>query len=67
MSRYSDLRWKIADLEKELAEYKAAYKRLSDDIRNNWLEMAAKDKKIEELKKKIEELKKQQQQTQQHQ
>ena len=49
MSRYSDLRWRIADLEKALEEEKALNNRLMKEVNRHWLEVRAKDATIEEL------------------
>lgn len=58
MSRYSDLRWKIADLEKELEEEKIYNKKLHESLREYSLMIHAQDKTIEELRQVISAVKK---------
>ena len=49
MSKYSDLRWKIADMEKALAEEKAYSKGLRKDLERYVWQIYEKDKEINEL------------------
>jgi hypothetical protein len=53
MSRYSDLRWKIADLEKELEEEKIYNKKLLGQIETYIHMICDQEKTIEELKQLI--------------
>ena len=50
MSKYADLRWKIADLEKAPKEEKIYSQRLREDIERYIRMMYAKDNAIKELK-----------------
>ena len=54
MSRYADLRWKIADLEKKIEEEKIINKRLNEDLWMKHFEIHEKDNEIAMLKKIIE-------------
>ena len=49
MSRYSDLRWKIADLEKKLEEEKIYNKKLKDELEHKVLIIYSLEKDIEEM------------------
>lgn len=53
MSRYSDLRWKISDLEKQLEEEKICAKKAWEQVEHYIRVIYAKDKTIEELKRTI--------------
>lgn len=57
MSRYADLRWKIADLEKKIEEEKIINRRLNEDLRIKYYEIHAKENEIEQLKTIIEKIK----------
>ena len=56
MSKYADLRWKIADLEKELERVKNAYRVLEEYRDKKVIELYCKEKEIEELRNKIKSL-----------
>ena len=49
MSKYADLRWKIADLEKKLEEEKIINKRYQQEISNLLFQIYDKDKECEEM------------------
>ena len=56
MSRYSDLRWKISDLEKELAEEKVYTKKLHEELNTVFSLLVDKEREIERLKCVINEI-----------
>lgn len=49
MSRYSDLRWKIADLEKKLEEEEVYNKKLKDELEHKVLTIYSLEKDIKEM------------------
>lgn len=49
MSRYSDLRWKIADLEKKLEEEKIYNKKLKDELEHKVLIIYSLEKEIKKM------------------
>lgn len=53
MSKYADLRWKIADLEKALEEEKIYNKKLREDIEQYIRLLYARDNEIKELRQVI--------------
>ena len=50
MSKYADLRWKIADLEKDLEKERNFSERMVEELRKLDRKLRAKDNEIEELK-----------------
>lgn len=56
MSRYADLRWKIADLEKELEAEKTYSRKLLKDMERYILMIYQKDKDIEMMKCALEKM-----------
>ena len=56
MSRYADLRWKIADLEKALEKEKNCTERLFKELSKKDLQIASRDKEIENLRDMINRL-----------
>ena len=57
MSKYADLRWKIADLEKALEQEKTYSKKLRGDMEKYILMVYEKDKIIDELTALVRKLK----------
>lgn len=50
MSKYADLRWKIADIEKDLEKERNFSERMVEELRKLDWKLRAKDNEIEELK-----------------
>lgn len=53
MSKYANLRWKIADLEKALEEEKVYSKKLREDIEQYIRLLYARDNEVKELRQVI--------------